>query len=524
MAASPSLLASPSDFDTTFNGGMFDVVAGTGGNDGGLTVVVQHDGRILAGGQTAITGGGQDWLLLRRNADGTLDTTFGAGSGKVIPGMGGGAGGHTNGAVTALVLQSDQKIVGAGYALDATGAHKVVTVARFNADGSFDSGFGTGGKTFVDLGSSGAEAYAVGVQRDGMIVVVATQMGASSSGQLAVMRFTTAGVLDASFATGGIFQLPASVPVASRGWALALALQPDGKILAGTEISTNPVVVRLTTAGALDGTFGSAGIATVPLTSGTGSPQPAQSVKALQALPDGKILGLANNGSNWLFEMRRDGSMFTPFGPSPSHGWSQVTDTPNGMAWLPPGPIRTDGSQSCACFTLNGYTPDGAVDVAFPSLSRLGPSGQGNVQLTNLALQPDGRLVGIGYDHLQVLFARFLGDPQRLRPKDVIFGPAFGVPTSTLETSNTVRIVSLTVGAWVPVTVSGGTYSINGGAFTARLGYVTNGDRIAVQHTSAATSGTTVTTTLKFGGLNTPNAPWVINGAQVIAKFDSVTL
>ena len=68
----------------------------------------------------------------------------------------------------AVAVQTDGKIVVAGSS-DQGGNF---AVARYNADGSLDSSFGTGGKQTIDFGSSYDEGYGVAVQADGKIVVV----------------------------------------------------------------------------------------------------------------------------------------------------------------------------------------------------------------------------------------------------------------------------------------------------------------------------------------------------------------
>jgi len=55
-----------------------------------------------------------------------------------------------------------------------------------------------------------------------------------------------------------------------------------------------------------------------------------------------------------------------------------------------------------------------------------------------------------------------------------------------------------------PISISGGTYAINGGAFTSTAGTVNSGQTVAVRHTSAATGNTATTSTLNIGGITAP--------------------
>src|SRR5262249_47457615 len=108
---------------------------------------------------------------------------------------------------TAVVVQPDNKILVTG-TFQPSGATTAgsFALARFNADGSLDSGFGSGGRVAIDFGFPGGnpQASAVALQADGRIVVggsVAT--GGTGGADFAVARLTTAGALDGSFGVGG---------------------------------------------------------------------------------------------------------------------------------------------------------------------------------------------------------------------------------------------------------------------------------------------------------------------------------
>jgi uncharacterized delta-60 repeat protein len=133
-----------------------------------------------------------------------------------------------------LELQRDGKLVLVG-GLD-------FTVARFNAAGSLDGGFGSGGfarTDFAGLSAAGVQAWGVGIQRDGKIVVGGSTLGPSED--FALARFTTRGTLDASFSGDG--QAVTDVGGASVGdVAYALALDSRGRLLlAGLSGPPGPV-------------------------------------------------------------------------------------------------------------------------------------------------------------------------------------------------------------------------------------------------------------------------------------------
>jgi len=108
--------------------------------------VIIHNGKIVVGG-----GGGGAFALARYNlSNGSLDTTFGVG-GKVTTDLGG------VDEVAGFTIQSD-KVVAAG-----RGGSGAFALARYNADGSLDTAFGTDGKQTTSF-SGPAAAYAVATQ------------------------------------------------------------------------------------------------------------------------------------------------------------------------------------------------------------------------------------------------------------------------------------------------------------------------------------------------------------------------
>lgn len=104
--------------------------------DGANGVAIQADGKIVLAGM-----GNQHFALARYNTDGRLDTSFN-GTGTVTTTFTG----QNLEQANALAIQADGKIVAVGSAFD--NVHAVFALARYNADGSLDRGFGTGGLSF----------------------------------------------------------------------------------------------------------------------------------------------------------------------------------------------------------------------------------------------------------------------------------------------------------------------------------------------------------------------------------------
>jgi uncharacterized delta-60 repeat protein len=174
----------------------------------------------------------------------------------------------------AMALQTDGNLVVA----------QRESVLRLKPEGTRDPTFGAGGAAFVSLFGKNTSIDRVLAQADGHIVLVGTDISNTGSTptlrQPFVARLTSKGELDTTFGTNGVFKLPA--PAGGDHWVRAAVVQEDGKvILAGSEKDSSfvmqPVLWRLTAAGAMDSTFGTNGLAT-GLTAPQGGAFPAVSV------------------------------------------------------------------------------------------------------------------------------------------------------------------------------------------------------------------------------------------------------
>ena len=156
--------------DTTFNGNG----TATAAFGGGKSVAVHHDGKIVVAGILKVDGGYADFSLVRFNANGTLDVSFNN-TGVVAGPFGNGAtGSYSN----SLAVQDNGKIVVAG---TVTSNANHFAMARYNVDGSLDTGFNGSGKIISD---SNGYCHGVALQRDGRI------LAAGQAGQgFAVARY-----------------------------------------------------------------------------------------------------------------------------------------------------------------------------------------------------------------------------------------------------------------------------------------------------------------------------------------------
>ena len=171
------------------NGGIVTTVIGPGSEIWAMSIDAAD--RIVAAGNS---GGGANFALARYNSNGSLDTSF-DGDGIVTTSFG-----AQLQFATAVAIQWDGKIIAAGWVRDEFNAgYDNFAVARYNPDGSLDTSFDGDGRVVTDSGSIYDEAAAVSVQRDGTIIV------AGHPGLM--VRYNSNGSPDASFGNGGIQHL-----------------------------------------------------------------------------------------------------------------------------------------------------------------------------------------------------------------------------------------------------------------------------------------------------------------------------
>jgi len=291
--------------DTSFSGDGKLLIPVGSGNDYGYSVAIQADGKILIAGFSAV-GNGNDFSIVRLNADGSLDTSF-SGDGKaIIPASASSDNGYS------VALQADGKILIAG---SGSNGGADVCVVRLNADGSLDTSFGGDGTVLIPVGSSNDYGYSVAVQADGKIVVAGYSVNSGAT-DFSVIRLNADGSLDTGFSGDGKTMIPVG---SGNDLAYSVAVQADGKILvAGYSVngSNNDFsVIRLNADGSLDTGFSGDGKALIPVGSGD------DISRGITVQSDGKILiaGYSYIGSDTDFSVVRlnaDGSLDTGFNGS----------------------------------------------------------------------------------------------------------------------------------------------------------------------------------------------------------------
>src|SRR5437763_3310515 len=230
-------------------------------------------------------------------ASGGLDPAFGT-SGEVTTPFGGA------GAAATVVQQADGKLVAVGAAAVASAGQVGFGVARYNSDGSLDPTFGPGGTVTTGFGDDVAVASAVTVLADGRILVAG--FGLRSDGtDIVLARYTPLGVLDPSFGAG---TGTVTTPKGADELTTSLVLRPDGTFVVAGGDSADFVLAGYTADGTLDSTFGTAGFAVTPLAEPAGA-----SAVALQ--PDGKLVAAGTAGGDvGVVRYNPNGSLHTALG------------------------------------------------------------------------------------------------------------------------------------------------------------------------------------------------------------------
>lgn len=222
--------------------------------NGPRDIAIQEDQKIIVLGSLITASTGRDFGVIRYNTDGTLDSGFGTNGLKAIDFSSNLNAGADNG--SQIAIQPDGKLVVAGF-VGLVPSYDI-GLARLNTNGSLDTSFGTNGKVIYDLGGNNREV-SLQLAADGKLIVGSNIMDTDvENSQCVVARFNPNGSIDNTFGTDGKTTFALSGDPYEQIW--DIALQPDGKIIAaGTTgpLETNPdnLVLRFNTNGTIDDTF-----------------------------------------------------------------------------------------------------------------------------------------------------------------------------------------------------------------------------------------------------------------------------
>jgi uncharacterized delta-60 repeat protein len=378
------------------NAGSLDPTFGVGGKVYAIPanfmpaedVAVQADGKLVLVGSTLGPDMTQDFGIVRLNADGSPDLGFGSSGLVGIP-----FDAAANEMATAVIIQSDGKIVVAGSVqLGSPGWD--FGVVRLNSNGSVDGTY-SGGKVKVNF--SGEDfAYDMIVQPDDKVVITGTARPTPNK-DLAIVRLTTTGALDSTF-VGPAGRIFIDIGPGNEDEALGLARQSDGSLIMAGSTNGDFLTVRMTSAGAIDSTWGGGGAVVTPV--GT----QVDRAKSIAIQSDGKIVvaGTANSGSFDEAAFVRYSTTGTP--DSSFDGDGKVTYDVRAMnsdiinSVLIQGDSKIIGvGVSGGQYILVRLNTNGSLDNSFGTGGKVAVSvAPGTGGAHRAVLQPDGKVVAVG--------------------------------------------------------------------------------------------------------------------------------
>ncbi len=385
--------------DKTFNAPYgFTVNAEDSGSLGYSDLAVQADGAIVTAGGVASETDTTSLLVARYTADGRLDTSFGQ-DGTVRYAYGSWCVGR------AVAVRDDGRVVAGGYTATTIGTQ--LLIVRLNADGTLDTTFGTNGVVVMpvlDVTPARAYGMTLAVQSDGAVVVGGSAEATDIASRGFVLRLTESGVLDAGFGDAGVFILDAG----AYSSIYSLALADDGAIVAAgylNESDDSPseaMILRLTSGGRLDTTFGDDGLALWP------GPGEFSMLSDLAVAGDGSLAAvgiLENNDEDTdmlVLKYTQNGALDASFGEDGVFTLDQdAYDQLECVAVLQNGKILAGGvamDTEALILTLFRLTANGRLDKSFAKegVFTFQPDPADGTNAASLAVQPGRGILACG--------------------------------------------------------------------------------------------------------------------------------
>ena len=370
-------------------------------------IAIQQDGKILVAGILySALHKNNDFLIVRFNTDGTLDKSFASTGARGID-----FGGDDR--AYSVIVQPDGKIAVFGHSFHSHHTEYVIA-ARLQTNGKLDSTFGVNGEVMIPFTSYNNELiYAAAIQADGKFVMAGDYFtGAELSDRFALIRLNSNGTLDNTFGTNGeVFTFASNYQAYVLSYALSVAIQPDGRIVAGGRVDTSNksmfAIVRYKSNGTLDSAFGGDGI--VNKSVGTNNAFAFGTGVAIQ--PDGKILQAGRAGGFAVLRYNSNGSLDKTFS-----GNGKAVFSAGGLTSANSIALQTDGK-----IILAGTANTGNGDVALIRVNSDGTQdnfGSFGIVTTNfggndvgnaVAIQADGKIVVAGSRNgNRIIVARYL--------------------------------------------------------------------------------------------------------------------
>jgi uncharacterized delta-60 repeat protein len=420
----------------------------TAGGTGGTGGTAGSTGGSSSGGSTGLGGnagsGGSGGATGKGGSAGAIDAGTGGRAGSAGAAGSAGTGGGDAGTgpqpqIVGISATGHDRFYGVAH--DATGnifatgqvadstastADYATVLAKFLPSGAKDPGFGTGGVVTYNaaVGTGGELARGIVVQSTGKIVVSASVEHAGGDPRdrdVALMRFTSAGVLDTTFGAGGVRILDLSsgevtadggtsdagtTIVAESTWGLSVFPNDDlivlGSRKAEGRTDTDFAMVKLKSDGTTDATFATSGMFTLDINNAGASPRTAT------ILPDGSVVGSGymNTGGVQMpviWKLTPAGALDTSFGvngvfsqPVLAAATEAYGAALQGTSFVTAGYGRANTSESLDFVSIR-LTPAGALDTTYGTngVTRIDAGGFAD-NSRGLAVLPDNRVLLIG--------------------------------------------------------------------------------------------------------------------------------
>ncbi len=332
-------------------------------------LALQADGQLLVGTFLKFTVCEDEYCddyyessVVRLNADGSRDDSFQPATAQYY---------SDYGQFSSLVVQPDGKVLVGGTFTSVNGTNRNF-IARLNANGTLDPSFNPG------TGANGL-VTSIATQSDGKVIIGGHFTTLDGTNRQRIARLNANGSLDGSFVPD------AGIRGGDSSWIESVALQSDGKVLAGGNFTNTygNCIARFNVNGTLDSSFNS----------GTGA-NGAVSAVALQ--PDGKVLigggyFTAVNGTNRNGIARLDANGTLDVSFNPGTGITDYSSWALKLALQADGKVLVGGNFT----TVNGANrnhiarlhANGSLDEGFDPGSDLGRA------VFSLALHADGKVL-----------------------------------------------------------------------------------------------------------------------------------
>ncbi len=424
-----------------------------GANSAGNGVAVQSDGKIVAVGRQT-PGQNTNGLVTRLNSnDGSLDSSFhGHGAFQYFCS----GTGYTE--LNAVTVQGDGKIVASGN--DLAGPYAIF--ARFNQDGSNDSGFGTPGGQCpsamlmpsgedVSVLESPIGAYSVAIAGGGHIVGAGGYEKTGVAMDAAEWALTSGGSAESSFGIGGTVRGPSSTFEAC-----AIAVAPDGNLVAvGDTVSTFPELNPCNP--------GSSSSGFVSRRFGFGPPTPPPPPSGPPIVSTGAATGVTQTSATVSGQVNSNGAATTyhfDYGPTTTYGSSTPT-------------AKAATGTSTVSAAVKNLVPGTTYHFRLVATNANGTTNGGDARFTTIASPPPGATTGASQGVTEV--AATLTGVVNTHGLATTYHFDFGTTTSYGSTTR-------------PGTLAAGTGSVNVSARLSRLRPGTTYHYRLVAHSAAGTT------------------------------------